>query len=82
MPSPSSTPTYPGYINVIAIDAASRSIQSAMVHKNEHPRRAVLELGFYPGVTREQQREAARASRDAVLAFLGDGWSAAFRQGG
>ncbi len=75
------TPTYPGYINVIAIDAAHRSIQSAMVHQNERQKVAAIELGFYPDVSREQRREAARASRDAVLAFLGDGWSASFTRG-
>ncbi len=80
MRSSSSAPTYPGYINVIALDAAWRSIQSAMVHTNERQKRAAIELGFYLGVTREHQREAAKTSRDAVLKRLGEGWTASFQK--
>ena len=72
--------TYPGYINVLAIDAAPRHIQSAMVHTNERQKRAVIELGFYPGVGQDAKRAAAIASRDAVLASLGEGWSASFQK--
>lgn len=72
--------SFPGYVNVAAINAAPDAIQSAMVYTNKPQKRAVIELGFYESVSPDRRIEAAKACRAAVLAHLGEGWTASFRK--
>jgi len=72
--------SYPGAVNVAAIDAAPRVIQTAFVRRDEPRHWAWLRLGFYSRTTREQRRQAAALSLQLVRAYLGPDWQAALHR--
>jgi hypothetical protein len=69
-------PSFPGQVNVEALNASPEVIQSAFVKKDEERKDATIHLGFYPGTSEAQKREACALALKRVLVFLGDGWGA------
>lgn len=66
---------FPGQINVVAVDAAPKVIQSAWVETNDRTKDANVVLTFYPGVDVAEQMGARGAALKAVLMYLGEGWA-------
>lgn len=67
---------FPGLINVRAIDAAPRVIQSAFVRTDEQSKQARVELSFYPNTSPAERLAAGASAIVSVLQYLGDEWGA------